>query len=383
MANEVEPADLDASDIGGPTGMRTINPSLAIKFLELSRIIPSASSVMLLGPTGSGKEVMARDIHGASRRAGAFVPVNCGALPESLVESQFFGHKKGAFSGANEDRPGLVQSAHRGTLFLDEIGDMPLASQAALLRVLQEREVTPVGGTRAIPVEFRIVSATHRNIKQLVTQGKFREDLLARLHGFELNLPPLHERKEDFGILLASVLGELVGASASLPEFDNHAVREMLNYEWPRNIRELVTTLQPALALAAGGAVSRRHLGSHLSQATDAGGASSSGANPRYHGRASTASPTVPPSGPLPVDSQSAESWSEGYSAPRSGTQGMADASARPLTPEQEERRSELIERLRRHRGNISAVAREMGKVRSQVQRWIRRYGIDPEQFRE
>ena len=147
--------------------------------------------MLIEGESGTGKEVIARAIHGMSGRQGAFVPVNCGALPENLVESELFGYKKGAFSGAQTDHPGLVRSADGGTLFLDEIGDLPASSQAALLRVLQEKEVMPVGGTRAVAIDLRVVAATHRDLDDMVAEGSFRHDLFARLAGFRVTVPPL------------------------------------------------------------------------------------------------------------------------------------------------------------------------------------------------
>src|SRR5262249_52971384 len=149
-----------------------------------------------------------------SGRTGALIAVNCGALPEHLVESELFGHKKGAFSGAIDDHVGLVRAAHGGTLLLDEIGDLPLASQAAFLRVLQEREVVPVGAARPIKVDVRLISATHRDLDELAKDGRFRPDLLARIGGFRLELPALRERREDLGLLVANLLERLAGAAA-------------------------------------------------------------------------------------------------------------------------------------------------------------------------
>ncbi|MFO0760296.1 MAG: sigma 54-interacting transcriptional regulator [Byssovorax sp.] len=196
--------DVDgASAIGGVAGLATVIPALGEALGKLARVAASTVPVLLLGETGSGKEVLARAVHALSGRGGPFVPVNCGALPEALVEGQLFGHLRGAFSGAVRDEPGLVRASHGGTLFLDEIGDLPRASQAALLRVLQEREVTPVGATRAIPVDLRVIAATHRRVD---AAGGFRNDLYARLAGFTHHLDPLRDRREDLGVLVASLL---------------------------------------------------------------------------------------------------------------------------------------------------------------------------------
>lgn len=338
---EVPTSDLDARDLeaiqmGGPEGLRSLIPPLAYRFFQLTQIVKTSMSVVLLGATGTGKEVVARAVHDLSGRPGDFVPVNCGALPESLVENQFFGHRRGAFTGATEDRAGLVAAAHHGTLFLDEIGDLPLTSQAALLRVLQEREVTPVGATKPISVDFRLVCATHRNMEDLVERGIFREDLYARLSGFMVELPPLRERKEDMGMLVAHVLRRLSAGREEPVMFHNKAVRALLAYHWPRNIRELYTCLEPALALADRGLIELEHLSEPVRRAFVIA---------------------------RPPDSKPNEPMI-------------------PLTEEALNRRATLIALLREHGGNVSAVARTMGKARSQVQRWVKRYGLDPTQFR-
>jgi transcriptional regulator with PAS, ATPase and Fis domain len=170
------------------------------------RIAPSSVPLLVRGETGTGKELMARAIHEASERRGAFVPVNCGALPRDLLESELFGHRRGAFTGASGDRSGLVRRAHRGTLFLDEIAELPPDSQVALLRVLQEGEVRPVGACEEITVDVRIVAATHQDLRERIASGRFREDLYARIAGFEITMPPLRERREDLGMLIATLL---------------------------------------------------------------------------------------------------------------------------------------------------------------------------------
>src|SRR5262249_4252107 len=160
-------------------------------------------SILLLGETGTGKEVLARSLHALSQRPGPFIAVNCGAIPENLVEGQLFGHVRGAFSGALKDEPGLVRAAQGGTLLLDEIGDLPASSQAALLRVLQESEVRPVGSTQTVKVDVRIIAATHRPLESLIKGNAFRHDLYARLAGFRFELAPLRKRKVDLGLLIA------------------------------------------------------------------------------------------------------------------------------------------------------------------------------------
>jgi DNA-binding NtrC family response regulator len=186
--------------------------------------------------------------------------VNCGALPATLVESELFGVKKGAFTGASEDRPGLVRSADGGTLFLDEIADLPPPSQAAFLRVLQEREVVPVGGTRAVPVDLRVVAATHRDLDALVAAGQFRQDLRARLDGFRLELPPLRERREDLGLLLAALLRRAAPRAGEV-QLRPTTARALLAHTWPENTREVERRLATAIALAEGAPIGVEHLG--------------------------------------------------------------------------------------------------------------------------
>jgi len=197
------------------------------------------STVLILGESGTGKEVMARHVHRNSRRSHKpFVAVNCAAIAPGLVESELFGHRRGAFTGAFSDRPGRIQKANGGTLFLDEIGDMPLELQARLLRVIQEKRVCPVGGDEEIPVDFRLVCATHRDLMREVSEGRFREDLHYRLSVLELRIPSLRERPKDIPLLLRSLLGGFLDeeaaeeAMACLPE-------EVCRHDFPGNVREL------------------------------------------------------------------------------------------------------------------------------------------------
>jgi DNA-binding NtrC family response regulator len=324
---------------GPAPGLSTFVPELCEQLGALRAIAASTISVVLQGESGTGKEVIARAVHTLSGRPGPFIAVNCGALPEALIESELFGHRKGAFSGATEDRPGLVRSADRGTLFLDEIGDLPAASQTAFLRVLQESEVVPVGSTRPVKVDLRVVAATHRDLPTLVDRGEFRGDLFARIAGFTVELPPLRRRREDLGLLIASLLRRLTPSPerAAAITFECTAARALLLREWRLNVRELEKCLGTALVLAGSGRVEIGHLPSP-----------SPGARP--------GAPDAAPS------------------SPRAG--GKLDG-------ENELRKGELIALFREHRGNISAVARAMGKGRTQIQRWIQRYCITPESYRE
>jgi two-component system, NtrC family, response regulator GlrR len=220
---------------------------------EARMVAASDASILIRGDSGTGKEVLARAIHRASPRArGPFVAINCGAIPEQLLESELFGHVKGAFTGAASSRVGLVQAANRGTLFLDEIGDMPLSLQVKLLRVLQERVVRPVGATRAEPVDVRLLSATHRDLDAAMAQGLFREDLYYRLDVVSLTLPPLEERREDIPMLAAHFVQQ-VAAKYGKPinGFAPEALEALASASWPGNVRQLYNVVEQSCALTS------------------------------------------------------------------------------------------------------------------------------------
>ncbi|MEL6184191.1 MAG: sigma-54-dependent Fis family transcriptional regulator, partial [Myxococcota bacterium] len=198
----------DAPQSLGDEGPVSLSGPLVARYRDLARVAPSDLPVLLRGESGVGKEVAARALHALSGRRGRCVAVNCGALPETLVESELFGVRKGAFSGAHADRKGLVEEAGEGTLFLDEIGELPPSAQTKLLRVLQERCVVPVGATRPVPVNFRLVAATHRDLEKDVREERFRGDLFSRIAGYALVLPPLRERREDLGLLVRQIVAE-------------------------------------------------------------------------------------------------------------------------------------------------------------------------------
>jgi two-component system, NtrC family, response regulator GlrR len=210
------------------------------------------STVLIRGESGTGKELLAIAIHRASsRRDGPFIPVNCTAIPETLLESELFGHAKGSFTGALKSYFGLFQSAHKGTLFLDEIGDMPIHLQVKLLRVLQERQVRPVGSTTPVPVDVRIISATHRNLEEAVENKHFRQDLFYRLNVVSLELPPLHERKEDIPLLAEYFIDILSGGSGkSVKKITPEAMQILVDAAWPGNVRQLYNVIENAYALA-------------------------------------------------------------------------------------------------------------------------------------
>jgi len=233
---------------------------------EVHRLIEQAArldiTVLLTGETGTGKELAARAVHlNSARRERPFVAVNCGALPTELVESELFGHGKGAFTGAAQAKAGLFEEAHGGTLFLDEVGELPLSAQVKLLRVLQEKEVRRVGETRPIHVDVRVVAATHRDLRAAAAQGRFREDLFYRLNVFPVQLPPLRERKEDISLLAAHLLEKHCKAMGrTLEGMTPEALRVLMGYPWPGNVRELENALMRAVAVASGPHVTERDL---------------------------------------------------------------------------------------------------------------------------
>jgi DNA-binding NtrC family response regulator len=313
-------------------GLPTLLPALAAELVSAARIAPSKVPVLLLGDTGTGKEVVARALHGASKRPGDFVAVNCAALPDTLVEAQLFGHTKGAFSGAARDALGFVRAASGGTLFLDEVGDLPPAAQGVLLRVLQDGEVVPIGATRPVAVDVRVIAATHQPIEAMVERGTFRRDLFARLHGFTQRLWPLADRREDIGGLLAHHLLRLAPQQVSDLRIAGEAARALVTHSWPLNVRELVHALSRAVRLAEDGVIELEH---------------------------------------LPADIASIGTIAPQESSPPAG-----------LSADDIALRAELVERLERCEGNVAAVAREMKKATIQIYRRMQRLGIDPKVYR-
>jgi two-component system response regulator GlrR len=246
----------EAGNDGGDETWRkeliTRNPAMEEVLSKARLVADSDASVFIYGESGTGKELMARAIHNASRRRDQpFVAINCGAIPEQLLESELFGHVKGSFTGAHRDHKGLFQTANKGTLFLDEIGDMPVPLQVKLLRVLQERTVRPVGATEAYEVDVRVISATHRNIEAEMAAGNFRDDLYYRLNVVALHLPTLSERREDIPLLanhFLTLISEKYGRNIS--GFAPEAIEALVSAPWPGNVRQLYNVIEQAVALA-------------------------------------------------------------------------------------------------------------------------------------
>jgi transcriptional regulator with AAA-type ATPase domain len=316
---------LEASSVHVAPGMLTLDPVFAAVLAQLDAVAPSKLSVLITGESGTGKELATNALHARSGRKGALVAVNCAAIAPTLLEAQLFGHKKGAFSGADDDAPGLVRASDRGTLFLDEVGELSLTAQAALLRVLAQGVVLPVGGTQTVAVDLRVVCATNRDLRAMVEAGTFRADLLARLQGFTLELPPLRERQADLGLLVATLLQRHAPPDAEV-RFEPQAMRALARWKWPLNVRELDQALASALLLSQGKVIELAHL------------------PPEVRG------------------------------------EGRRAVVASELPDDEQAFRARLVALLVENDGNVSAVARLLGKARNQVVRWVQRYGIDPAQ---
>ncbi len=261
------PADIEADLLGDSTPMQRLREMIR-------KVARSQSPVYIRGNTGTGKELVARLIHRSSgRKDGPFVPVNCGAIPAELMESEFFGHRKGSFTGAHQDKPGLFEAASGGTLFLDEVAELPLSMQVKLLRAIQERRTKPVGGTSEQPVDVRILSATHQNLAELVRRGEFRNDLLYRLNVIELRVPDLRERGEDIGMLARVFLDRLNQASDEPPRsFTDEAMAVLAGYHYPGNIRELENVVERAFTLAPGPRIDAADISLHDAPGDDDAG---------------------------------------------------------------------------------------------------------------
>ena len=236
-----------------------------------AKVSATNSTVLITGESGTGKGVVARLIHQQSPRAeGSFIPVNCGAIPENLVESEFFGHTRGAFTGADRARKGLFLEADGGTIFLDEVGELPLALQVKLLHVIENKEVRPVGGEQARPVDVRIIAATNRNLKEMIAKGSFREDLFFRLSVFHIGVPPLRERRQDISSLIEFLLqrnSRRMGSDGPAVSLDPGVEELLLSYDWPGNVRELENVIDRALIMADKGRITLADLPPQITKA--------------------------------------------------------------------------------------------------------------------
>jgi two-component system response regulator PilR (NtrC family) len=320
--NETGTASLKSDAAPQPApALRLIGESAAMSDVraQIVRLARSMAPVAITGESGTGKELAARDIHAQSARADKpFVAVNCGAIPESLMEAEFFGYRKGAFTGANDDRDGFFQAANGGTLLLDEVADLPLAMQVKLLRAIQERRVRKVGATTEEPVDVRLVSATHQNLAECVERGKFRQDLYYRLNVIELHLPPLRDRRDDIGLLARGILARFVPSGEQV-SISPEAMEALCSHSFPGNVRELENILERALAFANSGSLQPSDLGLRFGAAP----ATASG----FATVASTAAEPVPPitTTPPPRPYSAFESDDASYAPP-----GRAELPAAP-----------------------------------------------------
>ena len=312
--------------------------------------------VMILGESGTGKEMVAKALHETGRRSKKpFIKVNCAALSESILESELFGHVKGAYTGAESDRIGRFEAAHRGTIFLDEIGDIPLSVQVKLLRVLEERMIQRVGDNRSIPIDVRIITATNKNLEQMIQQGEFREDLFFRINVFPITCPPLRHRKDDITLIIQhfiTIHGEKTGKD--ILGFTPEAMRLMVAYPWPGNIRELRNTVEYAFVLARGKGVRPEHLPEKIVNAARL--------SPGMMGRGA----------------QGRRDFQEN-SLPRSGNNIETAARDRggptTLLVNQKERQ-ELIEALQQCQGNQTRAAERLGVSRVTVWKRMKKYQV-------
>ena len=317
------------------------------------RIAKSKVSILIRGPTGSGKEAFAKALHLASDRADkAFVAVNCAAIPESLIESELFGYKSGAFTGARkEGMRGKILQADGGTLFLDEIGDMPLLLQTRLLRVLEEGEIVPLGSETPIKADLRVLSASHRNLREMIERGSFREDLYYRLNGITLELPSLAQRRDKERLIRQLIACETSDGRPVALEIG--AFQQLLRYQWPGNIRELRNVIRTALAICEGGLVCLADLPREIREWNAAG---------------ATAAP-----GPLPQARAVLGESIAALPAPDGGN------SATPLEAAE---RAALIATIEKNRWNMSSTAAQLGISRNTLYRKIKRHGIPIGEFR-
>lgn len=302
-------------------------------YSQMQRAAQAPIDILIRGETGTGKELIARELHRLSpRAAGPFVAVNTAAIAESLAESELFGHVRGAFTGALADRQGVFEQAHGGTLFLDEIGDMPWPAQTKILRALQERVVQPVGASKPVAVDVRVITATHQGLEEAIQEKHFRQDLFYRIRGVELTVPPLRDRREDILLLANYFLERHTPAGGPIPQLHSSAVHRLLNYNWPGNVRELQQAIAAALAMCGGASI---------------------------HGHELPLGPAVPRA--------EAPDWEQWLQLP------LTEGKTRLL----EEFETRAIKRaLEMTDGNLSAAARQLGIHRQNLQQKLSQLGL-------
>jgi two-component system response regulator PilR (NtrC family) len=342
------------------------SPAMTELRATISKVARSQAPVYIAGESGVGKELAARLIHELGPRSGApFVPVNCGAIPSELMESEFFGHKKGSFTGAHADKDGLFHAAQGGTLFLDEVAELPVHMQVKLLRVIQEKAVRPIGARAELPVDVRILSATHKNLARLVELGSFRQDLFYRINVIELRVPPLRERREDIPKLASRVLERLAQGSGTSPaRLAPDALKALMAYDFPGNVRELENVLERAVAMCEAGNIAADDLRlTPRSGGTDAAEATTSfAAEP-----ARTFAPTMPPPRaptPFPATAPRDERLEEEFSG------DLAAAVA-------ETERAAIMKALEATRWNRTAAAKQLGLTLRQLRYRLEKLGIE------
>jgi two-component system, NtrC family, response regulator PilR len=338
-------------------GGRLIGESDAMVGLRstIAKVARSQAPVHISGESGTGKELVARTIHAQGSRAGGpFVPVNCGAIPSELMESEFFGHKKGSFTGATSDKAGLFQAADGGTLFLDEVAELPLPMQVKLLRAIQEKSVRAVGGNAEVSVDVRILSATHKDLSQLVNENRFRHDLYYRINVIGLHVPPLRERSGDLPILSSAILERLARAmQIPTPQLATDAIEALKGYAFPGNVRELENILERALAMAEGSRIHASDL--HLPSASTGAG---------NHGTVGAPAPVVPGSAPPPGPD------------PRTLNPFDTSSSALPSYIEDIERKA-IEQALQENRYNKTKTAAALGITFRALRYKLKKLGID------
>ena len=363
-------------DFGGGRSMIGESESIKKVFDLIYKLALVDSSVLIMGESGTGKELVARALHySSSRKRQPFVVVNCGAIPENLVESELFGHERGAFTGADRKKIGKFQYANGGTLFLDEIGDMPLLAQVKLLRVLQEGRFTPVGSNQEVSVDVRIIAATNKHLVKLVSEGKFRADLFYRLNVFPITLPPLRERIKDIKNLCYYLIDKLnkkdqishVGnKSNQIKDIDYLALKALESYSWPGNIRELENVVEHAYVLETGSQISLKSLPEYIREDFE-----------------------------KKVSEKNIESFNGAGSDMRENTSGVdsksgiftsfADEGDRLdfISMKEQFEKSFLLEALKRYKGRINQIALSTNITKMTLLRKLDKYGLDPKEFHE